>query len=226
MLNDVIKVSLLQKEQNDRINNIVSVCYSIQSSLNNFELSATIMTNSSPNHNTSDSKTLRLVHTLVRKTFPTPAVHTIMSIAKTKWKSGFITKKERMCCQVWILQSLPILRRCWRSGPTTGSLARSTDSRSLLRIILSEIGTFARPGVLRAVSSAVIIRFRRWIRRKCLSWRCDVTCALPLRCLSFVLPVCRRRIIRPEIVILDTLKWSATAWWVIPCRTIPTTRSR
>jgi hypothetical protein len=42
------------------------------SSLNNYELSATIMTNSSPDHNTSTSKTVGLVHTLVRKTFPTP----------------------------------------------------------------------------------------------------------------------------------------------------------
>jgi hypothetical protein len=58
--------------------------------LNNFELSATIMTNSSPDHNTSASKTAGLVHTLVRKTFLTPAVHTITSISKTKWKSGFI----------------------------------------------------------------------------------------------------------------------------------------
>jgi hypothetical protein len=32
-------------------------------------------------------------------------------------------------------------------------------------------------------------------RRKCLSWRCDVTIGLPLRGLSFALPVCRRRII-------------------------------
>jgi hypothetical protein len=52
--------------------------------LNNFELSATIMTNYSPAHNTSVSKTVGLVYTLVRKTFPTPAVHTITSIAKTK----------------------------------------------------------------------------------------------------------------------------------------------
>jgi transposase len=35
-------------------------------------------------HNTSVSKTVELVHTLVRKTFPTAAVHTITSIAKTK----------------------------------------------------------------------------------------------------------------------------------------------
>ena len=39
-------------------------------------------------------KLVGLVHTLVRKTCPTPAVHTITSIAKTKWKSGFITKKD------------------------------------------------------------------------------------------------------------------------------------
>jgi transposase len=53
MVKDVIKVSLLQKRQNDRIKNIVSVFYGIQCSLNNLELSVTIMTNSSPNHNTS-----------------------------------------------------------------------------------------------------------------------------------------------------------------------------
>jgi hypothetical protein len=84
MLKDVIKVSPLEKGQNDRIQNIVSVFYDIQCSLNNFELSAKIMTNSSPDHNTSASKTVVLVHTLVRKTFSTPAVHTITSIAKTK----------------------------------------------------------------------------------------------------------------------------------------------
>jgi hypothetical protein len=80
MLKDVIKVTLLQKGQNDSIKNVVSVFYGIQCSLSNFELSATIMTNSSPDHNTSDSKTVELVHTLVRKTFPTPAVHTITGI--------------------------------------------------------------------------------------------------------------------------------------------------
>jgi hypothetical protein len=80
MLKDVIKVS--QNKQNDRIKNIGSVFYGIQCPLNNFELSATIMTNSIPDQNTSASKTVGLVHTLVRKTFPTPAVHTITSIAK------------------------------------------------------------------------------------------------------------------------------------------------
>ena len=53
MLKDVIKVSLLQKWQNDMIKNIVSVFYGIQCSLSNFELSATIMIISSPDHNTS-----------------------------------------------------------------------------------------------------------------------------------------------------------------------------
>jgi hypothetical protein len=48
MLKDVINVSLMQKGQNDRIKNIVSVFYGIQCSLNNFELSAIIMTNASP----------------------------------------------------------------------------------------------------------------------------------------------------------------------------------
>jgi hypothetical protein len=84
MLKDVIQVSLLQKEQTDGINNIVSIFYGIQCSLNNFELSATIMTNFSPDHNTFASKTVGLLHTLVRKTFPTLAVYTITSIANTK----------------------------------------------------------------------------------------------------------------------------------------------
>jgi hypothetical protein len=44
VLKDVIKDSLLQEEHNDRIKNIVSVFYGIQCSLNNFELSANIMT--------------------------------------------------------------------------------------------------------------------------------------------------------------------------------------
>ena len=51
MLKDVIKVSLLQNGQSDRIKNIVSVFYGIQCSLNYFELSATIMTNSTPDQN-------------------------------------------------------------------------------------------------------------------------------------------------------------------------------
>jgi len=72
------------EKQNDRIKNIDSVFYGIQCSLNNFRLSATIMTNSSPDLNTCGSKTVGLIHTLVRKTFPTSAVHTITSIAKTK----------------------------------------------------------------------------------------------------------------------------------------------
>jgi hypothetical protein len=54
MLKDVIKVSLLQKGQNERTTNIVSVFYGIQCTLNNFELSATIMTNSSPDPNTAN----------------------------------------------------------------------------------------------------------------------------------------------------------------------------
>jgi hypothetical protein len=94
MLKDVIKVSLLQRGLNDRIKNIVSVFYDIQYFLNNFELRATIMKNSSPDHNTSASKTVGFVHTLVRKKFPTPAVNMITSIAKMKCKSGFITKKD------------------------------------------------------------------------------------------------------------------------------------
>jgi hypothetical protein len=56
MLKDVIEVSLLHEKQNDRVKNIISVFYGIQCSLNNFELSATIMTNSSPDHNTSASE--------------------------------------------------------------------------------------------------------------------------------------------------------------------------
>jgi hypothetical protein len=63
MLKDVIKVSLLQKTKNDRIKNIVSVFYGIQYSLKNFELSATILTISSSDHNISASKTARHIHT-------------------------------------------------------------------------------------------------------------------------------------------------------------------
>ena len=88
MLKDVIKDSLLQKGQNDRIKNIVSVFYGIQCSLNNVELSATGMTNSSPDHNTSTSKAVGLLHTLGSKTFPTHAIHTITSTAKAKQKIG------------------------------------------------------------------------------------------------------------------------------------------
>ena len=106
---------------------------------------------------------------------------------------------------------LAVLWRCLRIGPTTGSLARSPDYRSLLRTVWPEIQTFARPGVLRAVSSAVVIRFRKWIMSKWLSWRCDVTHGLSLRGLSFLLLVCRRRISSLEMLILDTLTWSATA---------------
>jgi len=43
-------------------------------------------------------KTVGLIHTLVRKTFPTTAVHTIRSIAKTKRKSRFIIKKDVLPC--------------------------------------------------------------------------------------------------------------------------------
>jgi hypothetical protein len=92
--------------------------------------------------------------------------------------------------------------------------------------LLSSYDIERNPGVLRIVSSAVSIRFRRWIRRKCLSWRCDVTRGLLLRGLSFFLLVYRRRIISLEMVILDTSKWSATAWWVIQAWTIPIARSR
>jgi hypothetical protein len=186
--------------------------------LEQFELSATIMTNYSPDHNTSASKTAGRIHTRARKRSP--------------WYSSL----KRMCCQVWSLQGRCVraeanlaglvLWRCIRIDPTTGRLARSPESRSLLRTVWPEMCMFARSDVLRAVASAVIIRFQRRIRRKCLSWRCDVTRGLPLRGLSFDLPVCRRRIISLEIVILETLKWSATTWWVIPAWTIPTARSR
>jgi ribosome-binding ATPase YchF (GTP1/OBG family) len=95
VLKDVVTLSLFQKGQNDRIKNIVSVSYGIQRSLNNFELGATIMTKSFPVHNSSASpKTVGLVHTRVRKKFPTPAVHTITSIAKTKCNSGFTPTKD------------------------------------------------------------------------------------------------------------------------------------
>jgi hypothetical protein len=102
-----------------------------------------------------------------------------------------------MSCFCFVLPGVtPPTTDCLRIGPTTGRLARSSDLRSLLRTVLvwPEIRTFVKPVVLRAVSSAVIIRFRRWVRLNCLSWRCDVTRGLPFRGLSFVLPVCRRRI--------------------------------
>ena len=57
MFKYVITVFLLQKEQNGRIKIIVSVFYGIQCSL-----SATIMTNSCPDHNTSASKTVGIHH--------------------------------------------------------------------------------------------------------------------------------------------------------------------
>ena len=44
--------------------------YGIQCSLSNFELIATIMTNTSPDHNSFASKTVGLVHTLVVKRSP------------------------------------------------------------------------------------------------------------------------------------------------------------
>ena len=98
----------------------------------------------------------------------------------------------------------------------------SSESRLTLSSANSqfEIRTFGRSDVLRLVSSAVIILFWRWMRCKCLSGRCDVTRGLQLRVLLFLLSVCRRRISNLEMVILDTLKWSATAW------TIPIARSR
>jgi hypothetical protein len=118
-----------------------------------------------------------------------------------------------------------LISRCLRIGPTSGRLVRSPDSRSRPRTVWPDIWTFAKPGVLRAVSWAVIIRLHRWIRRTSLSWRCDLTRGLPLLGLSFVLPVCRGRITSIQLVILDTLKWYATGWWVMQDRTISTTRS-
>jgi hypothetical protein len=75
ILQDVITVSLLQKGHNDRTKNVVFVFNGIQWPMHNFELSATTY------HNTSGSKTVGLVHTLVCRTFPIPAVHTMTSIA-------------------------------------------------------------------------------------------------------------------------------------------------
>ena len=121
-----------------------------------------------------------------------------------------------MCWQLWSFQrshartqaSLTVPWRYLRNGPNTARLAQSPDLRILLRTVWPEILTFVKPCVLRAVYSAVIIRLERWKRRRCLSWHCYVTHSLPLRGLSFVLPVCRRRIISREMVILDTLKQS------------------
>ena len=45
-----------------------------------------------PAHTTFASTTVRFAYTLVRKTFSTPSVHRF--IAKAKWKSGYITKKD------------------------------------------------------------------------------------------------------------------------------------
>ena len=50
ILQDVITVSLLQKGHNDRTKNVVFVFNGIQWPMHNFELSATIMTNSSTAH--------------------------------------------------------------------------------------------------------------------------------------------------------------------------------
>ena len=49
-----------------------------------------------PAQTTFASKTVGLVDTLDRITFPTPAVHTF--IAKAKWKSWFITEKDGLSC--------------------------------------------------------------------------------------------------------------------------------
>jgi hypothetical protein len=73
---------LSQKGQNNKIKNIVSVCYA-------FNVPWTILSwvRTSwqiPAHTTFASTTVRRVHTLVRKTFSTPSVHTF--IAKAKWK--------------------------------------------------------------------------------------------------------------------------------------------
>jgi hypothetical protein len=150
--------------------------------LHNFELSASwqipVQTITLP-----PPKLSGLIHTLVHKMFPTPVVHTITSIAKTKWKSGFITKKDVLpgvkspttVCTSPCLRSPMALFKDWPHNRTP-----SSESRSLLRTVWPEIRTFARPGALQEVSSAVIILFRRWIRRKCLSWRCDVTHSLLL----------------------------------------------
>jgi hypothetical protein len=54
-------VGPILKQRHRTAKNIVSVFYGIQCSLNNFELSATIITKSSPNHNTSASKHLARV---------------------------------------------------------------------------------------------------------------------------------------------------------------------
>jgi len=123
------------------------------------------MTNFRLDHNTSDSKTAGL---------------TITSIAKTKWKSRFITKMDALS------GVKPPMKACT-------SLARSPDSHSLLRTVWT-------------VASAVIIRFWSGIRRKYLSLRFDVTRDMPLRGLLFVLPVCWRRITMLEMVSLYTLK--------------------
>jgi hypothetical protein len=57
---------------------------------------------------------------------------------------------------------LSVLWRCLMIGPTTGRLDRTPDSRSLLRKLLYNIRKIARLDYLRALSSFVIIRFRRF----------------------------------------------------------------
>ena len=98
VLKDVIKVALLQKGQNDRIKNIVSVFYGIQCALNNVELSSTIMINSSPDHNTSASKTVGLVHTLVLK--HSPRLRYTRYRPSLKRSENRDSSLKRMCCQV------------------------------------------------------------------------------------------------------------------------------
>jgi hypothetical protein len=80
-----------------------------------------------------------------------------------------------------------VILKIWISTRTSMP-RRSPNSRRFLRTVWPEIWTSVRPGVLRAESSAVIIRFQKWIRRTCLSWRYDGTRGLSLRGLSFVLP--------------------------------------
>jgi hypothetical protein len=143
-----MQVSLLQKRQNDRIKNTVSVFYGIHCSLNNFELSATIMTNSTPDHNTwtlscvpQEWGTLcRPVCVRVRPFWRRMCYGLGLNLSWWSHSAQNCSRnKKRMRCQVWSIQQrrarahaiLAVLWRWLRIGPTTGRL----NSRNFLRTV-------------------------------------------------------------------------------------------
>ena len=183
MLKDVIKVSLLQKGWNDMINNIVSVFYGIQCSLNNFSW--------------------------VRPSWQIPAQTITLP-----------SPKRSDSCTHWSVKRSSRLRYIQYHS----SLQRSENLNSSLGVQIHVVFCELSHPKFRCLPVQVFYRsvlshyctVKRYIRRKCLSWRCDVTRGLPLRGLSFVLPVCRRWITSPEMVIL---KSSSTALWIFPAWT-------